>query len=135
MRISFCIYRLISFQNKDYNYQIWAIGARCGLLSVILLDAGSHSLALFSLLMTAFRSRNQIFIKNCTLLWTITGYRPHHSFYRPMYKKVTLKCTHESGHVKSPNPNSWTKKLPHLLSSLNLIRRQSESFCNRSCLI
>lgn len=39
----------------------------------------------FCLLIAAFRDRNQKFIKECTLRWTITGYRPHHSFYRPKY--------------------------------------------------
>ena len=83
MRTSFCIYRLINRQNTGDSYQILAIGARNGLLGVILSDGGSLSLAFFSLLMTAFRGRNQRFIMECTLLWTITGYRPHHCFYRP----------------------------------------------------
>ena len=76
MRISFCIYRLISCQNIDYNYPIWDISARSGLLGVILPNSGSRSPALFSLLTAAFRGRNQRFIIECTLLWTITGYRP-----------------------------------------------------------
>ena len=76
MRTSFCIYRLINRQNTGYNYQIWAAGARSGLLGVILSDEGFYSSALFSLLMTAFRGRNQRFIMECTLLWTIAGYRP-----------------------------------------------------------
>ena len=89
MRTSFCIYRLISCQNIDYNYPIWDISARSGLLGVILPNSGSRSPALFSLLTAAFRGRNQRFIKKCTLLWTIAGYRPQHAFYCPMYEKVT----------------------------------------------
>ena len=76
MGISFCIYRLISCQNIDYNYPIWDISARSGLLGVILSNSGSRSPPFFSLLMAAFRGRNQRFIMECTLLWTITGYRP-----------------------------------------------------------
>ena len=76
MGISFCIYRLISCQNIDYNYPIWAIDARNGLLCVILSDESFHFPPFFSLLMAAFRGRNQRFIMECTLLWTIAGYRP-----------------------------------------------------------
>ena len=76
MRTSFCIYRLEIRHNTGYNYQIWAIGAGNELSGVILPDGGFHTLALFSLLMTAFRGRNQRFIMECTLLWTIAGYRP-----------------------------------------------------------
>ena len=76
MGISFCIYRLISCQNIDYNYPIWDISARSGLLGVILSDGGFCSPALFSPHITTFRDRNQRLIKKCTLLWTITGYRP-----------------------------------------------------------
>ena len=83
MRTSFCIYRLISCQNIDYNYPIWDISARSGLLGVILSDGGFCSPALFSPHITTFRGRNQRFIKKCTLLWTIIGYRPHHCSYRP----------------------------------------------------
>ena len=68
MRTSFCIYRLINRQNTGYSHQIWAIGARSGLLGVILSDGGFYSSALYSLLMTAFRGRNQRFIMECTLL-------------------------------------------------------------------
>ena len=89
MRTSFCIYRLISCQNIDYNYPIWDINARSGLLGVILSAVSSRSPALFSLLTAAFRGRNQRFIKKCTLLWTIAGYCPKHAFYCPMYEKVT----------------------------------------------
>ena len=46
-------------QNIGYNYKIWAMGARSGLLSVILPDGGFHSPALFTLLMTAFRGRGE----------------------------------------------------------------------------
>ena len=76
MRTSFCIFRLINRQNTGYNYQIWAICAENELLGVILSDGGFCSPALFSLLTAAFRGRNQRFIKKCTLLWTIAGYRP-----------------------------------------------------------
>ena len=76
MGISFCIYRLISCQNIDYNYPIWDISARSGLLGVILSDGGFCSPALFSPHITTFRDRNQRLIKKCTLLWTIAGYRP-----------------------------------------------------------
>ena len=76
MGISFCIYRLINRQNTGYNYQIWAIDARNELLGVILSNSGSRSPSLFSLHMTVFRDRNQRFIMECTLLWTIAGYRP-----------------------------------------------------------
>ena len=112
MRTSFCIYRLMNLQNTVYNYQLWAIGARSGLLSVILPDGGSQFLPLFSILMPTFRGRNQRFIMECTLLWTIAGYRPQCK----VSSKVSLnsiKCTPESGHVKSQNPNSWTKKSPN----------------------
>ena len=76
MGISFCIYRLISCQNIDYNYPIWDISARSGLLGVILSDGSFHFPPFFSLLMAAFRDRNQRIIVECTLLWTIAGYRP-----------------------------------------------------------
>ena len=76
MRTSFCIYRLINRQNTGYNYQIWAIGAVSGQLCVILSDGDFRFSALFSLLTTAFRGRNQRFIIECTLRWTITEYRP-----------------------------------------------------------
>lgn len=42
--------------------------------------------------------------------------------FRPKYRKIALKCTSESGHVKSPNPNSWTK--PELRSLHHFTRRQ-----------
>ena len=108
----FCICRLINHQNTVYIYQMWAMGARSGLLSVILPDGGSQFLPLFSILMPTFRGRNQRFIMECTLLWTIAGYRPQCK----VSSKVSLnsiKCTPESGHVKSQNPNSWTKKSPN----------------------
>ena len=111
MGISFCIYRLISCQNIDYNYPIWDISARSGLLGVILPNSGSRSPALFSLLMTAFRGRNQRFIMKCTLRWTIAGYRPQCEVSsRVSWNSV--KCTPESGHGKSPNSYLWTKKSP-----------------------
>ena len=112
MRTSFCIYRLINRQNTGYNYKIWAIGARNGLLSVILSDGGFHYSALFSLLTAAFRGRNQRFIMECTLLWTIAGYRPQCEVSSKVSRN-NVKCTPESGHGKSPNPYSWTKKSPH----------------------
>ena len=83
MGISFCIYRPINRQNTCYNYQIWAIDARNGLLCVILPDGSFHFSPFFSLLTPNFRGRNQRLIKKCTLLWTIAGYRPHHFVYRP----------------------------------------------------
>ena len=76
MRTSFCIYRLTNRQNTGYNYQIWAMGARNGLLSVILSEGGIRIPALFSLLMPTFRGRNQRFIMECTLRWTVAWYRP-----------------------------------------------------------
>ena len=76
MRTSFCIYRRINRQNTGYNYQIRAIDARSGLFGVILPDGGFHFPALFSLIIPTFRGRHQRFIKKCTLLWTIAGYRP-----------------------------------------------------------
>ena len=78
MRTSFCIYRRIIRQNTGHNYQTWAIGAGYELLGVILSDEGFYSSALFSLLMTAFWARNQRFIMECTLRWTIAGYRPQY---------------------------------------------------------
>ena len=76
MRTSFCIYRQINRQNAGYNYQIWATGARNELLGVISLNHISPHPALFSLLIPTFRGRHQRFIKKCTPLWTIAGYRP-----------------------------------------------------------
>ena len=111
MRISFCIYRPISCQNTGYNYPIRAIGARNCSLDVILPDGGFHASALFSLLMTAFRGRNQRFIMECTLLWTIAGYRPQCEVSSKVSQN-SVKCTPESGHGKSPNSYSWTKKRP-----------------------
>ena len=73
MRTSFCIYGLMNCQNIGYNYQIWAMSARNGQPVVILSAGGFFCPALFSLLMTAFRGRNQRFIMECTLLWTIAG--------------------------------------------------------------
>ena len=78
MRTSFCIYRLINRQNKGYNYQMWAVDAGSRLLGVVLSAGVFHSLALFSLLIPVFRGRNQRFIMKCTLLWTITRYRPQY---------------------------------------------------------
>lgn len=50
-------------------------GHRKRSFSVILSDESFHFSALFSLLMTVFLDRNQRFIMECPLLWTITGYR------------------------------------------------------------
>mgnify|MGYP000827896292 CR=1 FL=1 len=111
MGISFCIYRLISCQNIDYNYPIWDISARSGLLGVILSNSGSRSPPFFSLLMAAFRGRNQRFIMECTLLWTIAGHRPQCEVSSKVSQN-SVKCTPESGHGKSSNPYSWTKKRP-----------------------
>ena len=68
MRTSFCMYRLINRQNIGYNCQICVIDAGNELLGVILSDGGFYSSALYSLLMTAFRGRNQRFIMEYTLL-------------------------------------------------------------------
>ena len=76
MRTSFCIYRQINRQNTGYNYQIWATGARNELLCVILSEGDIRIPALFSLLIPVFRGRNQRFIVECTLRWTVAGYRP-----------------------------------------------------------
>ena len=88
MRTSFCIYRLMSCQNINYNYQIWATGARSGPLGVILSTVSSHSPALLSLIIPVFRGRNQRFIKKCTLRWTIAGYRPQY--------EVSSKVSHNN---------------------------------------
>ena len=114
MRTSFCIYRLINRQNIGYNCQMWAIGARSGLLCVILSDEVFHSPALFSLLTPAFRGRNQRFIMECTLLWTIAGYRPQCEVSSKVSQN-SVKCTPESGHGKSPNSYLWTKKSPRIM--------------------
>ena len=105
MRTSFCIYRRINRQNMGYNYQIRAIDARSGLFGVILPDGGFHFPALFSLIIPIFRGRNQRFIKKCTLLWTIGGYRPQCEVSSTVSWN-SVKCTPESGHGKSPNPYS-----------------------------
>ena len=75
-RLLFCIYRLIRRQNTVYNHQIWAINARSKPFYVIYPDGDFRFPALFSLIIPIFRGRNQRFIKKCTLLWTIAGYRP-----------------------------------------------------------
>ena len=112
MRTSFCIFRLINRQNTGYNCRIRVMGARIGLLVIIFPNQTSSHPAIFSLLIPTFRGRNQRFIMKCTLRWTIAGYRPQCE----VSSKVSwnsVKCTPESGHVKSSNPNSWTKKSPH----------------------
>ena len=76
MRTSFCIYRPINRRNIGYNRQIQVMDARNRSPDAILPDKGFHSPALFSLLTPIFRGRNQRFIMECTLLWTIAGYRP-----------------------------------------------------------
>ena len=76
MRTSFCIFRLINRQNTGYNCRIRVMGARIGLLVIIFPNQTSSHPAIFSLLIPTFRGRNQRFIVECTLLWTITGYRP-----------------------------------------------------------
>ena len=112
MRTSFCIYRLMSCQNTVYNYQIWLVDARNVLLGVILSVGGSHSPALFRARISTFRGRNQRFIMECTLRWTIAGYRPQCEVSSKVSQN-NVKCAPESGHVKSPNPNSWTMKSPN----------------------
>ena len=96
MRTSFYIYRQINRQNAGYNYQIWAMDAKSGLLSVILPDGGFCSPALFSLLMPVFWGRNQRFIKECTLLWTIVGYRPQCEVSSKVSRN-SVKCTPKNG--------------------------------------
>ena len=103
MRISFCIYRLISCQNIDCNYPIWDISARSGLLGVILSNSGSRSPPFFSLLMAAFRGRNQRFIMECTLLWTIAGYRPQCEVSSKVSRN-SVKCTPKNGYRKDRVP-------------------------------
>ena len=76
MRTSFCIFRLINRQNTGYNCRIRVMGARIGLLVIIFPNQTSSHPAIFSLLIPTFRGRNQRCIVECTLLWTITGYRP-----------------------------------------------------------
>ena len=78
MRTSFCIYRLINRQNIGYNRQIRVMDERNMLFRVILSNEVFNSPALFSLLIPTFRGRNQRFIMECTLLWTIAGYRPQY---------------------------------------------------------
>ena len=103
MRTSFCIYRRINRQNAGYNHQIWAVDARSGLLGVILSDEVFHSSALFSLLIPTFRDRNRRFITECTLRWTVAGYRSQCEVSSKVSQN-SIKCAHESGHAKSPNP-------------------------------
>ena len=109
MRTSFCIYRLINRQNTGYNYQIWAMGAGNRSTGVMLSNGSSRSPPLFSLLIPIFLGRNQMFIMKCILLWTIAGYRPQCEVSSKVSQN-SVKCTPESGHGKSPNPYSWTKK-------------------------
>ena len=110
MRTSFGIHRLINRQNIVTNRQIRVVGARIGLLGIIFPNQTSSHSVRFSLLMTAFRGRNQRFIKKCTLLWTIAGYRPKCEVSSKVSQN-NVKCPHKSGHGKSPNPNSWTSAL------------------------
>ena len=121
MRTSFCIYRWIIRQNTGYNYQTRAIGARNKLLGVILSDEGFCSSALFSLLMTAFRGRNQRFIMKCTLLWTIAGYRPQckvpakvsqNSVKRPLKVDTVKVQIPICGQRKVQTPNRGLKCTP-----------------------
>ena len=101
MRTSFCIYRLINRQNAVYNHQIWAMGARNRLLGVIMLEGSFRPLALFIPLIPVFQSQNQRFIKKCTLLWTIAGYRPKSPRKRPQYHKNPCKQTCQNFHLRS----------------------------------
>ena len=111
MRISFCIYRPINRQNTGYNYQIWAMRAGNRSTGVMLSNGSSRSPPLFSLLIPIFRGRNQRFIMECTLLCTIAGYRPQCEVSSKVSQN-SVKCTPESGHGKSSNSYSWTKKRP-----------------------
>ena len=111
MRTSFCVCRLISRQNIGDKYQIRAIDAGNRSTGVMLSNGSSRSPPLFSLLIPIFRGRNQRFIMECTLLWTIAGHRPQCKVPAKVSQN-SVKCTPESGHGKSPNPYSWTKKRP-----------------------
>ena len=110
MRISFCIYRPINRQNTCYNYQIWAIDARNGLLCVILSDGSFHFPPFFSLLMAAFRGRNQRFIMECTLLWTIAGYRPQCKVQAKVSQN-SVKCPLKVDTVKVQIPIRGQRKV------------------------
>ena len=115
MRTSFCIYRLISCQNIDYNYPIWDMSARSGLLGVILSDGGFHFPALFSLIIPIFRGRNQRFIMECTLLWTIAGYRPQCKVSSKVSRN-SVKCPLKVDTVKVQIPirRQWKVYLPKI---------------------
>ena len=110
MGISFCIYRPINRQNTGYNYQIWAIYARNGLLCVILSDGSFHFPPFFSLLMAAFRGRNQRFIMECTLLWTIAGYRPQCKVQAKVSQN-SVKCPLKVDTVKVQIPIRGQRKV------------------------
>ena len=126
MRTSFCIYRLINCQNTGYNYQIWAIGARNELLGVILSDGGFQFPALFSLLMPTFRGRNQRFIKKCTLLWTIAGYRPQYE----VSSKVSQNNKSRALHNFTSQPWSFAggESFKYGIVENRLLRRRSSLF-------
>ena len=127
MRTSFCIYRRINRQNTGYNYQIWAISARSELLGVVLPDGDFHSPALFSLLTPTFRGRNQRFIMKCTLLWTITGYRPQCEVSSKVSRN-SVKCTLKMDNERTGSPNSG-----HIKVQLNRLGRptlQDSCFCS-----
>ena len=101
----------MSRQNTGYNYQIWAMRAGNRSTGVMLSNGSSRSPPLFSLLIPIFRGRNQRFIMECTLLYTIAGYRPQCEVSSKVSQN-SVKCTPESGHGKSSNSYSWTKKRP-----------------------
>ena len=105
MRTSFCVCRLINRQNIGDKYQIRAIDAGNRSTGVMLSNGSSRSPPLFSLLIPIFRGRNQRFIMECTLLWTIAGHRPQCEVSSKVSQN-SVKCTPESGHGKSPNPYS-----------------------------
>ena len=127
MRTSFCIYRMINRQNTGYNYQIWAVDARNGLLCVILSDDGFRSTALFSPHIPTFRGRNQRFIMECTLLWTIAGYRPQCEVSSKVSRN-SVKCTLKMDNERTGSPNSG-----HIKVQLNRLGRptlQDSCFCS-----
>ena len=127
MRTSFCVCRLINRQNTGYNYQIWAVDARNGLLCVILSDDGFRSTALFSPHIPTFRGRNQRFIMECTLLWTIAGYRPQCEVSSKVSRN-SVKCTLKMDNERTGSPNSG-----HIKVQLNRLGRptlQDSCFCS-----
>ena len=128
MRISFCIYRLIKHQNSDYNHQMRVMDARNGLFCVILSDRSFHCPTFFSLLMAAFRGRNQKFIMECTLLWTIAGHRPQCE----VSSKVSQNNESRSLHHFTSQPWSFAggKSFKYSVIENRLLHRLSSLFAD-----